>query len=103
MELIQVLLLIFMLSPAAMSQPAPSIPTNTVPNSIPTNTSSVCFRSLVDPSLQQACDEDLYSKVGVTIEDYTQKFAQRFSVCIGDPKQERDAAFGFGGNMSFLS
>lgn len=96
MKLICTVVLILSLSPTS-AQPNPSIPTNT------SSLSPTCIASLEDPSLQQSCQEDLNSKIGTTIQYYTEKFAQRFSVCIGDPAQERDATFDFRGNMSFLS
>lgn len=78
MELLLAVPLIFMIS-QAMGQPVPNIQANT------SSLSPICLTSLGNPSLQSICEEDLYSKVRVTVQDYTEKFAQRYSVCVGDP------------------
>lgn len=62
---------------------------------------SACLTPIANST--NSCEQALHSDIQVTVQYYTQKFAQQFSFCVDDPVRERNAAFDFSENMSFLA
>ncbi|KAH6556581.1 hypothetical protein KP509_1Z169300 [Ceratopteris richardii] len=58
---------------------------------------------LTNSNFSQDCQEALYGKVQLIVDDYTQKLSDQFDFCVRNTKEERDAAFDFSKDLTFLT
>eukprot|EP00249_Psilotum_nudum_P017198 c26207_g1_i2 orf=442-1419(+) len=97
------------LAPSFDSVPASTNVTNLLYTLLPPNCFSLLPAYNVDfhlfgapPPALQECAVDLYAKLSPSINMYTQQIAERFRFCILNPVVDRDAAFDFSQNLTFL-
>lgn len=62
-----------------------------------------CNTAFTSSQSQQQCQQALLSSIQLTVQEYTNRFASQFHFCVGDVEQEKNAAFDFSENLTFLT
>lgn len=68
-----------------------------------TSLPDACQNPISSPEFQNECQQDLFDSIQYTVDEYTNRFSSEFKFCVGNSKEERETAFDFSANLTFLT